>query len=148
MIPNGPGQANNYLDFIRLLKELVAEGRVPQSRIDDAVLRILRVKLRSRSFEHPFADPALLAKIGCAEHREIARQCVRESLVLLKNDRHALPLSKDIKHLAVVGRAADDIGIQCGGWTITWQGKARRRHAWRHDDPLRNPQNRVLRHEG
>ncbi len=65
MIPNGAGQANNYLDFIRLLKELVAEGRVPQSRIDDAVLRILRVKLRSRTFGHPFADPALLAKVGC-----------------------------------------------------------------------------------
>ncbi len=123
MIPYGPGQPNNYRDFMRLLKELVVEGRVPQSRIDDAVLRILRVKLRSRMFARPFADPALLAKIGCAEHREIARQCVRESLVLLKNEKHALPLSKQIKHLAVVGKAADDIGIQCGGWTISWQGK-------------------------
>lgn len=123
MIPNGPGQKNNYREFIRLLKELVAEGRVPQSRIDDATLRILRVKLRSRTFEHPLADPSLLAKVGCAEHREVARQCVRESLVLLKNEKRALPLSKEIKHLAVVGKAADDIGIQCGGWTITWQGK-------------------------
>ncbi len=123
MIPYGPGQPNNYRDFIRLLKELVVEGRVPQSRIDDAVLRILRVKLRSRIMRHPFADPALLAKIGCPEHRDIARQCVRESLVLLKNEKHALPLSKEIKHLVVVGKAADDIGIQCGGWTISWQGK-------------------------
>ena len=124
MIPYGPGQPNNYRDFIRLLKELVVEGRVPQSRIDDAVMRILRVKLRSRTFARPFADPTLLAKIGCREHREIARQCVRESLVLLKNEKRALPLSKQIKHLAVVGKAADDIGIQCGGWTISWQGKS------------------------
>ena len=123
MIPNGPGQPNSYRDFIRLLKELVAEGRVPQSRIDDAVLRILRVKLRSRTFARPFSDSALLVKIGCPEHREIARQCVRKSLVLLKNEKHALPLSKEIKHLAVVGKAADDIGIQCGGWTVSWQGK-------------------------
>jgi len=123
MIPNGPGQQNNYRDFIRLLKELVVEGRVPQARIDDAVLRILRIKLRSRSFKQPMADLSLLAKVGCAEHREIARQCVRESLVLLKNEKHVLPLSKAIKRLAVVGKAADDIGIQCGGWTIAWQGK-------------------------
>jgi beta-glucosidase len=123
MIPYGPGQPNNYRDFIRLLKQLAVEGRVPQSRIDDAVLRILRVKLRSRTLHHPCADPALLAKIGCPEHREIARQCVRESLVLLKNEKHALPLSRQIKHLAVAGKAADDIGMQCGGWTISWQGK-------------------------
>ncbi|HKI69209.1 MAG TPA: glycoside hydrolase family 3 C-terminal domain-containing protein, partial [Verrucomicrobiae bacterium] len=52
-----------------------------------------------------------------------ARECVRESLVLLKNENHALPLSRQIKRLAVVGEAADDLGIQCGGWTISWQGK-------------------------
>jgi beta-glucosidase len=123
MIPNGPGQANNYVDFIRLFKELVAEGRVPQSRIDDAVLRILKIKLKSRIFEHPYADPSLLAKVGCPEHRRIARECVRQSLVLLKNEKHILPLSKQMKHLVVAGKAADDIGIQCGGWTIDWQGK-------------------------
>src|SRR5882757_6002623 len=53
---------------------------------------------------------------------EVARECVRESLVLLKNEGRALPLSKGVKHLAVVGKAADDLGIQCGGWTISWQG--------------------------
>ena len=123
MIPNGPGQKNNYVDFINFTKELVAEGKIPQERIDDAVRRILRVKVASRVFEHPYTDSALTANVGSVAHREVARECVRQSLVLLKNEKHALPLSKKIKNLAVVGKAADDIGIQCGGWTIDWQGK-------------------------
>jgi beta-glucosidase len=122
MIPHGPGQPNNYIEFITDLKELVAEGTVPMSRIDDAVRRILRVKYQMGLFEQPYTDPALTAQVGSAEHREVARACVRESLVLLKNAGHTLPLKKDLKHIAVVGQAADDIGLQCGGWTITWQG--------------------------
>ncbi len=122
MIPNGPGQKNNYVEFITDLKELVADGRVPQSRIDDAVRRILRAKSELGLFEHPNADPQLFSEIGSAPHRAVARQCVRESLVLLKNDGAVLPLSKSVKHLLVVGKAADDLGIQCGGWTIDWQG--------------------------
>jgi beta-glucosidase len=74
-------------------------------------------------FEHHEVDPALTAAIGSAEHRNVARQCVRESLVLLKNSNHVLPLAKTIKHLHVAGQAADDLGMQCGGWTISWQGK-------------------------
>ncbi|MGA2066954.1 MAG: glycoside hydrolase family 3 N-terminal domain-containing protein [Thermoguttaceae bacterium] len=123
MVPNGPGQKNNYRDFIRLLKELVAEKRVPQSRIDDAVRRILLAKLRIGLFEKPLSDPALLASVGSVGHRRIARECVRQSLVLLKNENHALPLAKHVKRLVVAGRGADDMGIQCGGWTIDWQGK-------------------------
>jgi beta-glucosidase len=123
MIPNGPGQKNNYLEFISLLKELVAEGRVPKPRIDDAALRILGVKFQIGLFEHPYADPKLNAEIGSAAHRKVARECVRQSLVLLKNENHALPLSRKLKRVAVVGKAADDLGIQCGGWTISWQGK-------------------------
>ena len=122
MIPSGPGQKNNYVEFIAGLKELVAAGRVPQSRIDDAARRILRVKIELGLFEHPNADPQLLSEIGSAKHRAVARECVRESLVLLKNEGAVLPLSKAVKHLAVVGQAADDLGIQCGGWTISWQG--------------------------
>ncbi len=122
MIPNGPGRTNNYVEFIRDLKELVAEGKVPQSRIDDAVTRVLRVKFQMGLFENPWTDPALTAQIGSPEHRQVARECVRQSLVLLKNKNHALPLRKDLKHLAVVGIGADDLGIQCGGWTISWQG--------------------------
>ncbi len=122
MIPNGPEKTNNYVEFIRDLKQLVAEGAVPQSRIDDAVTRILRVKYQMGLFDNPWTDPALTAQIGSPEHRQIARECVQQSLVVLKNNKHTLPLKKDLKHLAVVGIAADDLGIQCGGWTISWQG--------------------------
>jgi beta-glucosidase len=124
MIPNGPGKPNSFIDFIRDLEELVAEGNVPQSRIDDAVSRILRVKFQMGLFQKSGDNPELTAAVGSARHRETARECVRQSLVLLKNSGHALPLSKNIKHLHVIGQAADDIGIQCGGWTISWQGAA------------------------
>ena len=123
MIPNGPGQKNNYVEFITLLKDLVNEGKVPQSRIDDAVRRILLVKSSMHLFDHPFSDPALTSAVGSAEHRQVARECVRKSLVLLKNEKSTLPLSKHARRLVVAGRAADDLGIQCGGWTIAWQGK-------------------------
>jgi beta-glucosidase len=123
MIPNGPGQANNYVQFIESLKGLVKEGRVAQSRIDDAVERILRVKFQLGLFEQPFTDPALTDTIGSAKHRRIARECVRQSLVLLKNEKNALPLDKKLKRVHVIGKAADDLGIQCGGWTISWQGE-------------------------
>jgi beta-glucosidase len=122
MIPYGPGKKNNYVEFIQDLKELVAAGKVSTTRIDDAVRRILRVKFELGLFEHPYADPELVNQIGSASHRAVARDCVRASLVLLKNAHHALPLAKDLKHLAVVGPGADDLGMQCGGWTISWQG--------------------------
>jgi beta-glucosidase len=123
MIPNGPGQRNNYIEFITLLKQLVVEGKVSQARIDDAVRRILRVKYELGLFEHPYGDHALTERIGSIKHRKVARECVRQSLVLLKNIDGALPLSKTMKHLVVVGKAADDLGVQCGGWTISWQGQ-------------------------
>jgi beta-glucosidase len=122
MIPYGPEKKNNYVEFIDDLKALVAEGKVPQSRIDDAVARILRVKIQMGLFDRPAVDPALTSAIGSPEHRAVARQAVRESLVLLKNNNRLLPLSKNIKRLAVIGAAADDLGMQCGGWTISWQG--------------------------
>lgn len=123
MVPYGPGEKNNYREFIADLKDLVAAGKVPQERIDDAVRRILRVKYQMGLFENDSVDPALTAAIGSPAHREVARECVRESLVLLKNSNHLLPLKKDLKHITVIGKGADDIGIQCGGWTIDWQGK-------------------------
>jgi beta-glucosidase len=122
MIPYGPGKKNNYVEFIDDLKSLVAEGKVSPTRIDDAVRRILRVKIQLGIFENPYTDPALLASVGSLEHRQVARRCVNESLVLLKNESRTLPLKKDLKRIYVVGRAADNIGIQCGGWTIDWQG--------------------------
>ncbi len=92
------------------------------SRINDAVRRILKVKYQIGLFDHPYADRSLTAQVGSEAHREIARQAVRESMVLLKNDNHTLPISKNIKHLFVAGKNADNLGYQCGGWTITWQG--------------------------
>ncbi len=124
MVPFGPGERNNYIQFIQDLKKLVEEGKVPQSRIDDAVSRILRIKFQMGLFDKSRANPKLTAAVGSAEHREVARECVRQSLVLLKNANRALPLSKRLKHLHVMGEAADDIGTQCGGWTISWQGQA------------------------
>lgn len=123
MIPNGPDKPNNYVEFIEKLRDLVTSGRVDRSRIDDSVRRILRIKVESGLFEHPFSDRALLEAIGSDAHRQVARECVRKSLVLLKNEGHALPLSRSMKRLHVAGRAADDLGMQCGGWTIDWQGK-------------------------
>ena len=122
MIPNGPGQPNNYAEFITKLGELVAEKRVPMTRIDDAVRRILRTKLRIGAFEAKKTDAALTTAVGSQAHRDVARECVRQSLVLLKNEQ-ALPLSKSLKRINVIGSAADDLGIQCGGWTISWQGE-------------------------
>jgi beta-glucosidase len=122
MIPNGADKPNNYVEFIQDLKALVAEGKVSPARIDDAVRRILRIKFQMGIFESTATDPKLTDAIGSPAHRAVARECVRESLVLLKNDNHVLPLSKKIKHLAVVGVGADDLGMQCGGWTIDWQG--------------------------
>uniref|UniRef100_A0A0A9DPM0 Glycoside hydrolase family 3 C-terminal domain-containing protein n=1 Tax=Arundo donax TaxID=35708 RepID=A0A0A9DPM0_ARUDO len=98
------------------------------SRIDDAVERILRVKFISGVFEHPFSDPSLLDIVGCKEHRLLAREAVRKSLVLLKNGKDQkepfLPFSKNVKRILVAGTHADDIGYQCGGWTIAWHGNS------------------------
>ena len=103
----------------------VKSGEIAQARIDDAVSRILRVKFRAGLFDKPSPiNRALSGKIhliGAIEHRKIARQAVRESLVLLKNKDNLLPLSGNQKIL-VAGDGADNIGKQSGGWTITWQG--------------------------
>ena len=99
---------------------LVEAGEVPESRIDDAVARILRMKLRLGLFDRPFSSAACAATVGSREHRDLARQAVRESLVLLKNDG-VLPLQKDRK-VVVVGSHADNVAYQCGGWTKKWQG--------------------------
>lgn len=123
MVPFGPGEKNNYREFVADLKDLVATGKVPQARIDDAVRRILRVKFAMGLFDAAATDPALTAAIGSPAHRKVARECVSESLVLLKNSNRVLPLSKNVRRIAVVGKAADDLGTQCGGWTIDWQGR-------------------------
>lgn len=121
MIPNGAAKKNNYEEFAQDLAAHVRAGRVSEARVTDAALRIVRVKLAMGLAERPFADRALLAQLGSAAHRAVAREAVQKSLVLLKNDRATLPLKK-AKHVVVVGAGADDLGAQCGGWTISWQG--------------------------
>ena len=116
-----------HKQFYETLKDLAQKGEVPMSRIDDAVLRILRVKLAMGLMEpgrSQLADRSLHAQFGSPAHREVARRAVRESLVLLKNDRQALPLARTAKRIHVAGKNADDIGNQCGGWTIDWQGQS------------------------
>jgi beta-glucosidase len=120
-------EPNHYQRFISLLTELVNEGRVPLSRIDDAVTRILRVKFAMGLMEKrrsPLANRTLHSTFGSSAHRQVARECVRQSVVLLKNEHQTLPLSKHLKRIHVAGRCANDIGNQCGGWTIDWQGKS------------------------
>ena len=114
----------DYKRFITTLNKAIANGDITQARIDDAVRRILRVKFEMGLFEHPLSDPAQMALIGSAEHRAVAAQAVSESLVLLKNDAASLPLNKSSELIFVAGSSANDIGIQSGGWTITWQGGA------------------------
>ena len=118
---------DHYKLYIEDLKQLVNEGRVPMARIDDAVTRILRVKFAMGMMDpkrSQLADRTLARTFGSPEHREVARQAVRESLVLLKNQNKVLPLSKTAPRIHVAGKSADDIGNQCGGWTIDWQGRS------------------------
>jgi beta-glucosidase len=111
-----------YREFIGGLKQLIAAGRVPQSRIDDAVRRILKQKARFGLWERPFTDRALTAEVGSPAHRAVAREAVRRSAVLLKNEGAALPLKKAAR-IHLCGSKGDDIGIQCGGWSVGWRGR-------------------------
>jgi beta-glucosidase len=115
---------HDYRRFITTLTRAVEAGDVSEDRIDDAVRRILTIKFALGLFERPYGDDALLADVGSDEHRAVAREAVAKSQVLLKNDGRMLPLAADVPTLFVGGQAADDIGIQSGGWTIEWQGAA------------------------
>jgi beta-glucosidase len=113
---------DDYKLFISTLRGEVQAGRVTAARIDDAVARILTRKFELGLFERPKADRSYLATIGSPEHRAVARDAVRQSVVLLKNDNQLLPLPKTLKKIFVAGKNADDIGNQSGGWTISWKG--------------------------
>ncbi len=109
-------------DFQSGVKKGVENDSISMSRIDDAVKRILRQKYRLGLFENPFPDASFIAKIGCNEHRKVAKQAVRESLVLLKNENNILPIDKKTTKIVVVGEHANNSGLQSGGWTVNWQG--------------------------
>lgn len=115
----------DYKLFIDTLTEAVEAGDVPMERIDEAVRRILTVKAELGLFDgDPSRPSAPLAVVGSPEHRALARQAVRQSLVLLKNEGRTLPLIEDTPLIYVGGQAADDLGIQIGGWATQWQGEA------------------------
>jgi len=116
---------SDWKDMLANTIKAVDMGEIPMSRIDDAVTRILRVKLRAGLFD---AGPVLkrehvgdLSLAGHPNHREVAREAVRKSLVLLKNNNEVLPLSPKANVL-VAGDGANNIGKQAGGWTLSWQG--------------------------
>lgn len=111
-----------YKKFIDTLTLAVKKGDVSEDRINDAVMRILKTKFAMGLFEHPFSDPNDLNQVGTQEHRDLAREAVAKSLVLLKNENNVLPIAKDTVTIFLAGEAADSIGTQCGGWTLAWQG--------------------------
>ena len=123
--------AEDWQTPLNHLLALVRSGALDERRVDEAVRRILRVKLRAGLFQKGKPSSRLRAldsggdRIGCAAHRRVARQAVRESLVLLKNKNGLLPLRPD-RHTLVAG-AASDMGRQTGGWTLTWQGDENKR---------------------
>lgn len=113
---------DDWKAFITNTLASVRSGEIPEERINDAVRRILRVKYRMGLFEKP--KPSLRNashELGTAEHRAVAREAVRKSLVLLKNNGHTLPLARSAKVL-VAGKSADSLSNQTGGWSLTWQG--------------------------
>ncbi|CAH2065107.1 unnamed protein product [Thlaspi arvense] len=116
----------NYERFIKDMIDLVESGEVLMTRVDDAVERILRVKFVAGLFEYPLTDRSLLPTVGCKEHRELAREAVRKSLVHLKNGKYGqfMPLNCNAERILVVGTHADDLGYQCGGWTKTMTGES------------------------
>jgi beta-glucosidase len=115
---------SEYVKFIETMRQAVKNGDIPESRVDEAVRRILRAKFALGLFEQPMPNPKYQATVRSRAHLELARQAVRESLVLLTNRDNILPLSKDTPVIFVAGDGANNIGLQSGGWTLEWQGKS------------------------
>lgn len=116
------GYNYHWKQVLEILKNAVIKGQISQERLDDAVGRILRVKFEMGLFESPLGNRALAAQdFGEEQNRQVAQKAVRESMVLLKNEGNVLPLKKSAK-IFVTGPACNNIGVQCGGWTRTWQG--------------------------
>ncbi len=121
MVPGNLFGQEHYKTFITLFKEAVAEGSIKQERLDDAVRRILTVKYEIGLFDEPYTSDQFVAEVGSEDHRALAREAVQKSTVVLKNTEAILPLSKQ-DQITVVGSAANNLGMQNGGWTVEWQG--------------------------
>lgn len=111
----------DYKSFLSDVRKAVKNGEISQSRIDDAVGRILYQKFKAGLFDTPSSDISLQS-VGSQKHRQLARKAVASSAVLLKNDDSLLPLSRTSGRILVAGSGADNVGRQCGGWTVEWQG--------------------------
>jgi len=114
-------EPNRWREALAALQAAHRDSRLSMERIDDAVSRILGVKCELGLWRRPDLDDAELAQVGSTAHREVARQAVSKSLVLLKNEEALLPLSKTAK-LRLAGTGAANLDAQCGGWTVTWMG--------------------------
>jgi beta-glucosidase len=112
----------NYQRFISTLEQAVDRGDVPIDRIIDAVGRIMTVKYELGLFNRRIDNEPNLDMMGSTDHRHLAREAVRKSLVLLKNDQNTIPLDRSTGNIIVAGPAGENVGLQCGGWTIEWQG--------------------------
>ncbi len=110
----------DYKMFIKNVREAIRNGDIAEERIDDAVRRILRAKFAVGLFEK--TSEGSLEIIGSKEHRALAREAVRKSLVLLKNQNNVLPIDKNTSPIIVAGTVADNVGRQSGAWTVEWQG--------------------------
>lgn len=111
-----------FKEVMQMIQDMVNNGSIPVTRIDDAARRILTAKKNLGLFEKPFANRKNMSLVGCAAHRQVAREAVRKSCVVLKNKNNILPVRKGLGHIHVAGPKANDMKSQCGGWTISWQG--------------------------
>jgi beta-glucosidase len=111
----------DYRRFIAVMEDAVADGDIPRARIDDAVRRILVAKAGLGLDRGDPGEVPALSVVGAREHRKLAAGAARRSAVLLEN-RRGLPVPPETDSIEIAGRAADDVGLQCGGWTVGWQG--------------------------
>lgn len=114
-------EASQWMECYKAITEAAGNGDIRMERINDAVSRILRVKMETGKFDKREETATGQYSIRNFVHKQIAEEAVAKSLVLLKNSNNILPL-KNKKNIAIIGPASDNIGIQCGGWTKTWQG--------------------------
>lgn len=117
-------EESKFEDCRNYIVEAVNENKIPMDRVDDAVRRILTVKKEMGILDDPMMEKVTseVSSVGSQKYRDLAKTLVEESLVLLKNDNGVLPIKKGTK-IFVIGPAANDVGVQCGGWTISWLGK-------------------------
>jgi len=112
----------DYKTFTYYMNKAIRNGDISENRLNDAARRVLLSKFKMGLFDNTPPENPDLSVLGSENNRKIAREAVRKSLVLLKNDFNVLPLSKQLNEIVVAGKSADNLGRQFGGWTVEWQG--------------------------